>query len=145
MSEVVDRFLRYIAVETTSDPKSGKNPSSDSQFVLANQLADELREIGLESVSISKEAYVMACLPANTNNNIPSVGFIAHMDTSPDFTAKNVNPQFVKDYNGEQIVLNQAQNIVLSPKQFPELLQYKGQTLITTDGTTLLEPITRRA
>ena len=138
MSEVVDRFLRYIAVETTSDPKSGKNPSSDSQFVLANQLADELREIGLESVSISNEAYVMACLPANTNNNIPSVGLIAHMDTSPDFTAKNVNPQFVRDYNGEPIVLNQTQNIVLSPKQFPELLQYKGQTLITTDGTTLL-------
>lgn len=138
MKQVAERFLQYIKIDTQSDPKSGKHPSTSSQFILANLLANELQEIGLIDVTVSKEAYVMATLPSNVNKKIPVVGFIAHMDTSPDFTAKDINPQIIVNYNGDDIVLNKAQDIVMPVSEFSELKNYVGQTLITTDGTTLL-------
>ncbi|HNZ71503.1 MAG TPA: peptidase T [Prolixibacteraceae bacterium] len=138
MKQVAERFLQYIKIDTQSDPKSGKHPSTPSQFDLANLLANELQEIGLIDVTVSKEAYVMATLPSNVNKKVPVVGFIAHMDTSPDFTAKDINPQIIANYKGDDLVLNKAQNIVMPVSEFPELKNYVGQTLITTDGTTLL-------
>jgi tripeptide aminopeptidase len=135
---VTDRFLRYIKVETTSDPKSGLHPSTPTQLEFARLIAEELSAIGLSEVSVDEKAYVMATLPANCAKEVPVVGFIAHLDSSSDFTAKGVNPQLVENYSGEKIVLNSELNIVLDPEVFPELLNYKGQTLITTDGTTLL-------
>lgn len=138
MSQVVDRFIRYIQTDTQSDPKSGLHPSSPSQLAFAQKLADELKTIGLHDVHVDERAYVMATLPGNINRNVPIVGFVSHVDTSPDFTAKDVQPQFVENYDGKDIVLNAEQDIVMKTADFPELLMYKGQTLITTDGTTLL-------
>lgn len=138
MSKVINRFLNYIKVETTSDPRSGKHPSTFTQLGFARKLAAELQTIGLSDVSVDDKAYVMATLPSNIDQEVPVVGFVAHMDTSPDFSGKSIKPQFVENYNGGKIVLNEAQNIVLEPEVFPELLRYKGQTIITTDGTTLL-------
>lgn len=138
MSKVINRFLNYIKVETTSDPRSGKHPSTSTQLDFARKLAAELQTIGLSDVSVDDKAYVMATLPSNIDQEVPVVGFVAHMDTSPDFSGKSIKPQFVENYNGGKIVLNEAQNIVLEPEVFPELLRYKGQTIITTDGTTLL-------
>jgi tripeptide aminopeptidase len=136
--KVIDRFIRYIRVETTSDPKSGLHPSTPSQLDFSRKLAEELKQIGLSNVTVDDNAYVMATLPSNIEKTVPVVGFVAHVDTSPDFSGKNVNPLFVENYNGEKIVLNKELEIELDPKLFPELLNYKGQTLITTDGTTLL-------
>jgi tripeptide aminopeptidase len=136
--KLIERFIRYIKVETTSDPKSGLHPSTPSQLDFSKNLADELKSIGLTDVSVDEKAYVMASLPSNIKQKVPVVGFIAHVDTSPDFSGKNVNPQFVENYDGKAIVLNKEQDISLDPKVFPELLKYQGQTLITTDGTTLL-------
>ena len=135
---IVNRFISYIAIDTESDPNSETTPSTEKQWDLAKLLVKELKAIGMSDVSIDENAYVMATLPSNVAHDVPAIGFISHFDTSPDFTGANVNPQFVENYNGEDIVLSKEENIVLSPSYFDDLLLYKGQTLITTDGTTLL-------
>ena len=135
---LIDRFISYVTVDTESDPDSDKTPSSEKQWNLAKPLAEELKRIGLQDVSIDENAYIMATLPSNIDKDVPVVGFISHFDTSPDFTGANVNPQFIENYDGKDIILNEEENIVLSPDYFDDLLLYKGQTLITTDGTTLL-------
>lgn len=138
MENVIDRFLRYAKVYTTSDPNSETFPSTIRQFDLIDQLRAELEEIGLKEVERDEFGYVTATLPANIEKKIPIVGFISHVDTSPDYSGENVNPQFVRNYHGQDLVLNEEQNIVLRPREFPALLKYLGQDLITTDGTTLL-------
>lgn len=138
MEQVLDRFLKYSRVHTTSDPDSTTYPSTDRQTAFADQLADELRLIGLSEVERDEYGYVTATLPANTNKELPVIGFISHMDTSPDYSGENVNPQLVRNYNGNDLVLNQATNTILSPNDFPELLKYIGHDLVVTDGTTLL-------
>ena len=135
---LIKRFVGYITIDTQSDPESETTPSTKKQWDLANKLAEELKHIGLQEVSIDENAYIMATLPSNVDHDVPTIGFISHFDTSPDFTGTNVKPQFIENYNGKDIVLNKGQNIVLSPDYFEDLLLYKGQTLITTDGTTLL-------
>ncbi|WP_439151736.1 peptidase T [Winogradskyella sp.] len=135
---IINRFISYITIDTESDPNSESTPSTAKQWNLANKLAEELKVIGLSDVSIDDNAYIMATLPSNVNHDVPTIGFISHFDTSPDFTGANVNPQIIENYNGKDIVLNETQNIILSPNYFEDLLLYKGQTLITTDGTTLL-------
>ena len=136
--DIIDRFVSYVTIDTESDPESSTTPSTEKQWDLANKLVKELKTIGMQDVSIDKNAYIMATLPGNVNHDVPVIGFVSHFDTSPDFTAANVKPQIVENYNGEDIVLNAEQNIVLSPNYFEDLLLYTGQTLITTDGTTLL-------
>lgn len=136
--DIVERFLTYAKVNTQSDETSGIVPSTLSQMDFAQRLADDLRSIGMQDVEVSPYGYVTATLPANTDRQLPTVGFIAHMDTSPDFSAKGVNPRIVTAYDGSDIILNNEQNIILSPSDFPELLNYKGQDIIVTDGTTLL-------
>jgi tripeptide aminopeptidase len=138
MSKVIDRFLRYVKYETTSDDSSNTVPSTNNQLEFAKILGKELIEIGLKDVSVDKRGYVMATLPSNINENVPTIGFIAHMDTSPDMFGKNVNPRIINGYNGEDILLNEEKNIILSTKDFPEIKNYIGMNLITTDGTTLL-------
>ncbi len=138
MQQILDRFLRYVKIDTQSDPHSNTCPSTEKQWNLANELADELKEIGLSEVTLDENAYVMATLPANIDSEAPTIGFISHFDTTPDFSGTDVNPQIVENYDGKDIVLNQEKNIILSPDYFEDLLLYKGQTLITTDGTTLL-------
>lgn len=135
---LIDRFVSYITVDTESDPNSDTTPSTEKQWDLANALVEELKEIGLEDVSIDENAYIMATLPSNVDHDVPVIGFVSHFDTSPDFTAANVKPQIIENYDGKDIMLNEAEGIVLSPSYFEDLLMYKGQTLITTDGTTLL-------
>ncbi|WP_289140292.1 peptidase T [uncultured Brevibacillus sp.] len=137
-NEIMDRFISYAQVNTQSDEDSETCPSTSGQLVLAQMLVDELNAIGMQEVTMDSNGYVMATLPANTDKEIPTIGFLAHMDTATDFTGASVNPQIVENYNGQDIVLNKARNIVLSPIDFPELTGYKGHTLITTDGTTLL-------
>ncbi|MBE6311477.1 MAG: peptidase T [Bacteroidales bacterium] len=134
---VTDRFLKYVKFDTKSDENSGVTPSTSGQMVFAKYLKEELEGLGLTEITLDDNAYLMATLPANTDEKIPTIGFIAHLDTSPDMSGTNVNPQIV-DYKGGDIVLNAEQSIVLSPSQFPELNDYVGETLITTDGTTLL-------
>lgn len=136
--KIIDRFTSYVTVDTESDPESNTTPSTKKQWNLANALVEELKEIGMEDVSIDENAYIMATLPSNIDREVPVIGFISHFDTSPDFTGANVKPQIIEKYDGNDILLNKEQNIVLSPKEFEDLLMYKGQTLITTDGTTLL-------
>ena len=136
--DIIKRFVSYVTVDTESDPNSDTTPSTKKQWDLANALVQELQNIGMQEVSIDQNAYVMATLPSNVDHEVPTIGFISHFDTSPDFTGANVNPQIVESYDGKDIVLNEAENIVLSPDYFEDLLLYKGQTLITTDGTTLL-------
>ena len=138
MSEVVERFIRYVKIDTESARGSDTFPSTLKQLDLANLLRDELIEIGLVDVSLDKYGYVMGTLPANIDKKVPVVGFLAHMDTSPDMSGKDVNPLFIDNYDGRVIVLNKEKNILLSPEQFPDLKKYIGKTLITTDGTTLL-------
>ncbi|CAM4177166.1 peptidase T [Zobellia nedashkovskayae] len=138
MQNIIDRFLKYIKIDTQSDPNSETTPSTEKQWHLADLLVEELLEIGMEEVSIDNKAYITATLPSNIKTDVPTIGFISHFDTSPDFSGTNVNPQIIEDYDGKDIVLNAQENIVLSPDYFEDLLQYKGQTLITTDGTTLL-------
>lgn len=135
---VLEKFMRYIAIDTRSDENSESSPSSSKQFDLAKLLKKELEDMGLKNVSLDEYGYVMAELPANTDKKIPAVGFIAHMDTSPDMSGANIKPQTLKNYDGGDITLNKQLGITLSVKEFPELKMYKGQTLITTDGTTLL-------
>jgi tripeptide aminopeptidase len=138
MEQVLDRFLRYTRIFTTSDPVSKSFPSTERQLVFADQLASELRVIGLAEVTRDKFGYVTATLPSNVDKPTPVVGFISHMDTSPDYSGEHVNPQLVRNYEGQNLILNPEQNMVLSPADFPELLKYIGQDLITTDGKTLL-------
>ncbi|HPS83598.1 MAG TPA: peptidase T, partial [Bacteroidales bacterium] len=135
---LLNRFLRYVALDTQSDPNSESIPSTNKQLVLANALATELKTFGVTDVSLDTNGYVMATIPSNIDRDIPAVGFIAHMDTSPDMPGNDVKPQIIEGYDGGNITLNTEKNIVLSPVDFPDLLRYKGQTLITTDGTTLL-------
>ena len=135
---ILNRFISYVKIDTESDPKSTSTPSTLKQWELANKLAEELKSIGMQDVSIDANAYIMASLPSNVAHKVPAIGFVSHFDTSPDFTAANVKPQIIENYDGSDIVLNIKGNIVLSPDYFEDLLLYKGQTLITTDGTTLL-------
>ncbi|MBE3570523.1 MAG: peptidase T [Bacillales bacterium] len=136
--EVMERFISYVKVDTQSDENSNTCPSTPGQWTLARMLVDELKAIGMEDVTVDENGYVMATLPANTEKNVPTIGFLAHLDTATDFTGAGVQPQIVENYDGGDIVLNKSLNVVLSPKDFPELANYKGHTLITTDGTTLL-------
>ena len=138
MESILNRFLSYVRIDTQSDPESKTSPSTMKQFNLAKLLVQELQEIGLSDAYVDQYCYVYATLPANTDKKLPTIGFIAHMDTTPDFTGTNVNPQIFENYDGDEIVLNEKLGIVLSPKEFPELKNYVGKTLITTDGTTLL-------
>ena len=139
MSSVVERFLHYVSFDTRAIEESGNVPSSEGQFDLANAVAEEMKALGMVDISVDEHAYVMGTLPANTKKaNVPSVGFIAHLDTSTEVTGANVKPRIVKNYDGEDIVLNKELNVVLSTKDFPELKNYKGEDLIVTDGTTLL-------
>ncbi len=135
---LIKRFISYVTVDTESDPNNPAFPSSEKQWNLAKQLEAELRAIGMQEVTLDENCYIMATLPSNIKDDVPTIGFIAHIDTSPDFTGAHVNPQVHKNYDGKDIVLNEKEQIVLSPSYFEDLLLYKGQTLITTDGTTLL-------
>ncbi len=135
---VVDRFLKYVKFDTESSTETGTTPSTPGQMVLARELEKELHEMGLEDISLDEKGYIMATLPANTDKEVPTIGFVAHMDTSPDLTGKDVNPQIVKNYDGKDIILNKDLNIVLSPNDFPEMQDYVDQDLIVTDGKTLL-------
>jgi len=138
-NSLVDRFLRYIKIDTQSDDTvTDKFPSTEKQLILSRMLVEELKEIGLEDVTIDEYGYVMATVPANTDKNIPTIGFLAHVDTAPDMSGLNVNPRFIENYDGSEIILNKDINVTLSPAEFPELKSYIGQTLIVTDGTTLL-------
>jgi tripeptide aminopeptidase len=138
MQHIIDRFISYVTIDTESDPNSDTTPSTAKQWDLANKLVDELKAMGMQDVTIDEHAYIMATLPSNVDHKVPTIGFVAHFDTTPDFTGANVKPQIIENYDGKDIVLNAEQNIVLSPSYFEDLLLYKGQTLITTDGTTLL-------
>lgn len=138
MQDILDRFISYVTIDTESDPNSDTTPSTKKQWNLANKLVEELKNIGMHDVIIDENAYIMATLPSNVKHKTPTIGFISHFDTSPDFTGANVKPQIVKNYDGKDIVLNKEKNIILSPDYFEDLLLYKGQTLVTTDGTTLL-------
>ncbi|MDO9261126.1 MAG: peptidase T, partial [Flavobacteriaceae bacterium] len=138
MQHLIDRFIKYITIDTQSDPENPAFPSTEKQWDLGKLLVEELKEIGLKEVTIDHQCYVMATLPSNVDFKVPTIGFIAHIDTSPDFSGENVNPQIHYNYDGKDIILNKEENIILSPSYFDDLLQYKGQTLITTDGTTLL-------
>lgn len=135
---IVERFLKYVSFTTTSDENTGLTPSTPGQMIFAQSLQNELKNIGLSDVSIDENGYVMATLPSNTDKALPTIGFIAHMDTSPEMTAKHVVPSIIKNYNGETIILNSEENIKLSPTEFPELKKYIGQDLIVTNGKTLL-------
>ena len=132
------RFIRYAKIDTQSNEQSNTTPTTKGQLELARLLVKELNEIGMKDVSIDENGYVMATLPSNSAKTIPTIGFLAHVDTATDFTGKNVNPQVWPDYNGKNITLNETLNIVMSTEEYPELHNYKGHTLITTDGTTLL-------
>ncbi|MBT8268154.1 MAG: peptidase T [Flavobacteriaceae bacterium] len=135
---IIERFIGYAVIDTESDPESKTTPSTKKQWELANKLVEELKSIGMSDVTIDEHAYIMATLPSNVDHDVPTIGFVSHFDTSPDFTGANVKPQIIEDYDGKDIVLNEEENIILSPDYFEDLLMYKGQTIITTDGTTLL-------
>lgn len=138
MQQLMDRFLRYVKIDTQSDPSSDTTPSTEKQLDLAYKLVEELKEIGMKEVTIDDNAYIMATLPSTTEKAVPTIGFISHFDTTPDFSGTNVTPKIVENYDGGDIILNREKKIVLSPYYFEDLLLYEGQTLITTDGTTLL-------
>jgi tripeptide aminopeptidase len=135
---IIARFIKYVTIDTESDPNNPAFPSTKNQWDLAKILEKELNQIGMQNVELDKNCYIMATLPSNLAYNVPTIGFISHIDTSPDFTGKNVQPQIIENYDGKDIILNKEKSIVLSPDYFEDLLQYKGQTIITTDGTTLL-------
>ncbi len=138
MKDVVKRFLEYVKIYTESDPTTGVTPSTERQKDLGRLLVRQLLDLGLEDARMDDNGYVMATLPSNTEKKVQTVGFIAHMDTSPDFSGKDVKPRIVENYDGQDIVLNETLDIVMTTKDFPELLLYKGQDIIVTDGTTLL-------
>ena len=135
---IVDRFIKYAKIDTQSDENNSETPSTKKQFDLARLVEQEMKDMGLEDISLDDKCYLMATLPANSDKDLPTIGFVAHFDTSPDMSGKDVNPQIVENYDGKDILLNKEQNIVMSPNDFPELLDYKGENLIVTDGTTLL-------
>lgn len=138
MQHIIDRFISYVIIDTESDANSETTPSTKKQWDLAHKLVEELKNIGMQEVTIDDKSYIMATLPSNVEHKVPTIGFISHFDTSPDFCGANIKPQIVPNYDGKDILLNADKNIVLSPSYFKDLLLYKGQTLITTDGTTLL-------
>ena len=135
---LIERFLKYVSFDTQSSEETNVTPSTPGQMVFAKYLKEELESLGLQEVSLDDNGYLYATLPANTDEAAPVVGFIAHMDTSPDMSGKDVAPRIVENYDGKDIVLCPEENIVLSPAQFPELLEHKGEDLIVTDGKTLL-------
>ncbi|MEY8246516.1 peptidase T [Heminiphilus faecis] len=135
---VIDRFLEYVKFDTQSDELTNLWPSTPGQMIFAQHLEKELQKLGLEDISLDENGYLMATLPANTDKPIATIGFIAHLDTSPDLSGRHVNPRIVKNYEGGDIILNEEKGIILSPRQFPELDHYKGQDIIVTDGNTLL-------
>ena len=138
MSKVINRFIKYVKFDTKADDSSTTIPTSKGQLVLAEELAKEMKALGLIDVSLDENGYLMGTLPSNVDKAVPTIGFLAHVDTSPDMCGTNVNPKFVENYDGGDIILNQENNIILSPANSPELKNYIGKTLITTDGTTLL-------
>lgn len=138
MEKIIDRFLRYVAFDTASNPDSQSQPSTNKQFALLEQLRKELQDMGVEQVEVDKNGYLMATIPSNIDKDIPAVGFISHVDTSPDAPGCGIRPHIVENYDGRTIILNEAKGIELNPEEFPELKDYIGQTIITTDGTTLL-------
>ena len=135
---LVERSLKYVSFDTQSDENSGVTPSSAKQMVFAQYLKNELEDLGLEEIELDEHGYLYATLPANTDKQVPTIGFIAHMDTSPDMSGANVTPRIVHKYDGSDIVLCEEESIILAPAQFPELLEHKGEDLIVTDGKTLL-------
>ena len=137
MEKLLDKFLRYVAVETTSDENSETQPSAAKELDLLRLLRDELTNMGIQA-ELDEYGYVMATIPSNTDKDIPAIGFIAHVDTAPDASGKDIKPQIIHNYDGGDIVLNAEKNVALRVAEFPEMAQYKGQTMITTDGTTLL-------
>jgi len=135
---ITERFLKYVSFTTTSDENTNMTPSTPGQILLANYLVDELKTLGLKEVDLDENGYVMATLPANTDKAIPTIGFIAHMDTSPDMSGRHVKARIVTNYDGNDMILNDEKGIVFETTKYPEILQYKGQDIIVTDGTTLL-------
>ncbi len=135
---ITKRFLSYVTIDTESDPNNPAFPSTEKQWDLAKFLVKELSDIGLNDITLDENCYVMATLPSNLDYEVPAIGFVSHIDTTPDYTGANVKPQIHHNYDGKDIILNEKENIVLSPSYFEDLLQYKGQTIITTDGSTLL-------
>ncbi|CEG29303.1 peptidase T [Bacillus sp. B-jedd] len=136
--EIIERFISYAKIDTQSDENSSSCPSTPGQLTLAQNLVAELKEIGMEEVTKDENGYVMATLPANVEKDVPTIGFLAHLDTATDFTGKNVQPQVIENYDGKDIILNKELNVVMKTADFPQLPDYAGHTLITTDGTTLL-------
>ncbi len=135
---ITKRFLSYVTIDTESDPNNPEFPSTEKQWDLARLLVKELSDIGMKDITLDENCYVMATLPSNLDYDVPTIGFVSHIDTTPDYTGANVNPQIHYNYDGKDIILNEKENIILSPSYFEDLLQYKGQTIITTDGSTLL-------
>lgn len=135
---LLERFLKYVSIHTTSDDTTGTVPSTPRQMEFAKILAEELKSIGMQDVELDDKAYLMATLPSNIDKDVPTIGFIAHLDTAPDMSGENVQPRVVENYSGGEIVLNEKENIVLSPKQFPELKKYVNQSIVVTNGLTLL-------
>jgi tripeptide aminopeptidase len=135
---ITDRFIKYVTIDTESDPNNPAFPSTEKQWNLAHVLVEDLKKIGMQDINLDENCYIMATLPSNVAHKVPTIGFISHMDTSPDFTGKDIKPQIIENYQGNNIILKGEKNSILSPDYFEDLLQYKGQTLITTDGTTLL-------
>lgn len=138
MTSVVERFIKYVRIDTQSDPQNTTPPSTLKQLDLARVLVDELKQLGLSQIELDEHGFVTALLPGNVSEKVPVIAFIAHMDTSPDFSDKDVKPQFIENYDGKDIPFQGVPGEFLSPRDFPEILAYKGQTIITTDGTTLL-------
>ena len=136
--DLIKRLTSYVRVDTQSDENSETCPTTPGQLELGRKLVEELHSIGMQEISMDDNGYVMATLPSNTDHDVPVIGFLAHLDTATDFTGKNVNPQIIEQYDGGDITLNEEQQIIMSLEDFPELAGYKGHTLITTDGTTLL-------
>lgn len=138
MEKLLDKFLRYVALDTTSDPESPTQPSTQKQLELSKLLVKELQELGIADATLDKDGYVMATIEANCDCDIPTIGFIAHVDTAPDVSGANIKPQIISNYDGGDILLSKESGLSLKVEEFPEMVQYKGQTIITTDGTTLL-------
>ena len=136
MMNVTDRFLKYVGYGTQSDPNTGLNPSTPGQMEFAHVLKEEMEAIGIQEVELDEFGYVMGVIPSTVERETPAIGFIAHMDTSPEMSGRHVNPRIIENYAGNDIVLNKEKGIVLSTEEFPELMNYVGQTLITTDGNT---------
>ncbi len=138
MENTTDKFLRYVAFDTSSDPDSQSQPSTNKQFALLEQLRKELDAMGVKQVEVDRYGYLMATIPSNMEGDIPAIGFIAHVDTSPDAPGRGIKPRIIENYDGQSIVLNEEKGMELNPDEFPEIRDYIGQTIITTDGTTLL-------